>query len=168
MLTAEDYIKNLNLNPHPEGGYYRETYRSPLIVKRDSIGQQFTGARSCSTGIYFLLQKGQVSHFHRIKSDEMWHFYQGNPLEIIEVSEDGGLIKTVLGPSILEGQCLQYVVKAGHWFGAQILNPEKASFALVGCTVAPGFDFKDFELAQNNEIMKSQIPEDYHHMILNK
>lgn len=130
------------MTAHPEGGAFVETYRSDVSVTADG----FSGARSASTSIYFLLGRGEFSGFHRIKSDEAWHFYLGGPLRIVEIDDAGGLLETTLGQDIVAVQLLSYVVKAGNWFASY---PEADSdFSLVGCTVAPGFDFQDFELAE--------------------
>ena len=141
-------IESLKLSPHPEGGFYRETYRSTEIIPAQNFDARFDGDRHCCTAIYFLLGKGDRSHLHRIKSDEIWHYYEGGPLSIIELTPEGNLIKTLLGPTQLAQAKPQYVVRAGHWFGA---FPAKGTeFTLVGCTVSPGFDFKDFELATSD------------------
>lgn len=139
MSKADELIKHYNLLPHPEGGYFQETYKA----KETFITER--GERSASTGIFYLLKKGQGSKLHRIKSDEMWHFYEGDPLIVYEENEKGERKETVLGRDFKKGQKLQYVVPAGVWFGAYL--PEGSEFALVGCTVSPGFDFQDFELA---------------------
>jgi predicted cupin superfamily sugar epimerase len=139
-------IEKLNLKPHPEGGFYRETYRSTVLH----------GEHSVSTAIYFLLSKGDVSHLHRITSDEIWHFYAGGALEITEILPDKTMKKTILGSDFENGQTPQYCVSAGHWFGAAPC--EGTDFALVGCTVAPGFSFEDFELGDRQELL-IQFPE---------
>jgi len=139
-LFAVDYVRALNMLPHPEGGYYVESYRSE--DRFTPLG--FVGDRAICTSIYFLLEKGQISALHRIKSDEIWHFYDGDPLEVIEISPDGNQSSTILGRNIPAGEKLFYVVKAGNWFGSRPLTGSE--FSLVGCTVAPGFDFQDFEM----------------------
>jgi predicted cupin superfamily sugar epimerase len=137
---AEEYINQLHLQAHPEGGYFREIYRSPQEI----LFPGFEGNRNLSTSIYFLLKAGQRSALHRIKSDEIWYFHDGGPLDIIEIDENGKEITTRLGKNINDGEVLQHVVKANRWFGATL--PEGSDFCLVGCQVSPGFDFKDFEL----------------------
>ncbi|WP_207492620.1 cupin domain-containing protein [Aridibaculum aurantiacum] len=141
-MTAAQYIQHLEMHPHPEGGYYKETYRSDLQVMIDG----FDGERSICTSIYFLLQEGQKSAMHRIKSDEIWYHHDGNALEIVEIDETGKEIVTLLGKQLDQGQVLQHVVKAHRWFGARLV--EGGKFCLVGCQVSPGFDFRDFELRQ--------------------
>ena len=139
-MTAKQYVDLLQMIPHPEGGYYKECFRSA----HELTFSGFDGSRSLSTSIYFLLEQGQISSLHRIKSDEIWYFHDGQTLEIIELDEYGNEIITRLGKNILDGDVLQHVVVAGRWFGAR--PSEGASFCLVGCQVSPGFDFKDFEL----------------------
>ncbi|MBK7669266.1 MAG: cupin domain-containing protein [Sphingobacteriaceae bacterium] len=144
-MNAQHYIKTLALLPHPEGGYYKETYRS-----NESIELQ-QGKRNYSTAIYFLLEEGNFSAFHKIKSDELWHFYAGDILEVIEITKEGKLKITELGPNNF-----QYCVPAGNWFGSRV--KKGGAFSLVGCTVAPGFDFADFEMAERTKLL-IQFPE---------
>jgi predicted cupin superfamily sugar epimerase len=145
-MNADQLIAHYNMEKHPEGGAFLETYRSQEKVQLGS----FSGERSLSTGIYFLLKQGEFSAFHKIKSDEMWHFYLGESLRIIEIDLDGKLTETILGRDILNGEKLQYTVAANHWF-ASIPNTN-SKFSFVGCSVSPGFDFQDFELATNNKL----------------
>ncbi|MGD1903222.1 MAG: cupin domain-containing protein [Geitlerinemataceae cyanobacterium] len=137
-----DPIAQLQLEPHPEGGYFRETYRASETIAREALPERFRGDRAHSTAIYFFLPQGQTSSLHRIAADEVWHFYAGAPLTIVEVSPEFGARETVLGIDLAAGQRPQYVVSAGTWFGAIADRGD----TLVGCTVAPGFDFADFEL----------------------
>jgi predicted cupin superfamily sugar epimerase len=139
-------IDKFDMQSHPEGGFFKETYRSEEEI--DTV----VGKRSLCTGIYFLLPKGHVSHFHKIKSDEMWHFYGGDPLTIVEITEEGELISTTLGPNIEQGEVPQYVVKANRWFGS--FPKQNSEYCFVGCTVSFGFDFNDFELAKREELLK--------------
>ncbi|GEP96205.1 cupin domain-containing protein [Chitinophaga cymbidii] len=145
--TSAAYWKQaLQLTQHVEGGAFRETYRAPLTISHNN----FPGPRNASTGIYFLLEDGDFSAFHRIASDEMWHFYDGTTLHIYEIRPDGTLQVHKLGRDLLQGEQLQLVIPAGSWFASCV--EETGGFALVGCTVAPGFDFADFELADRNEL----------------
>ena len=153
-MNAEHYIKTLGLLPHPEGGYYRETYRSKESFNPDPFG----GQRNYSTAIYFLLEKANFSALHRIKSDELWHFYAGDPLEVIEIDAGGELKITELGKNNF-----QYGVPAGNWFGSRVKHG--GEFSLVGCTVAPGFDFADFEMAEREKLLK-EFP--IHKIIINE
>ena len=146
MYEPKDYINELDLLPHPEGGFYKETYRSGDQVELPV----FEGRRNVSTAIYYLLEYGHFSAFHRIKSDEMWHFYDGSGLTVYVIFPDGILKSIKLGRNIKDGESLQAVVPAGCWFGSRVEQPD--GFALVGCTVAPGFDFQDFEMADREEL----------------
>jgi predicted cupin superfamily sugar epimerase len=148
--TAQDWIDRLHLQPHPEGGYFRETYRDPLILPHSALPGH-GGDRSASTAIYFLLAGDQFSAFHRIRSDELWHFYAGSTLIVHVITPDGEYRQIRLGSSADQGEHFQAVVPAGCWFGSSLLDPNK--YALVGCTVAPGFDFADFEMAKRDELI---------------
>ena len=142
-------LKNhLQLEPHPEGGYFKETYRS-----KGNITQPYEGAdqRSFSTGIYFLLISGNFSAFHRIKQDEMWHFYDGSPIHLHILTQEGKYEHVKIGRDFSKGEVPQYVVKAGDWFASEV--SVKEGFSLAGCTVAPGFDFADFEMAKRTELL---------------
>ena len=153
--SASYYIDKLNLRSHPEGGYFAETYRSDELIDSIALPKRFGGNRSFSTAIYFLLDGHQFSAFHRIKSDELWHFYDGIPLMVYIIHPDGALETLKIGNDLEEGCKFQGIVKAGCWFASCPIN--KQGFSLVGCTVAPGFDFKDFELA--NEALIKQFPQ---------
>lgn len=144
-MTAQDIIRQLHLLPHPEGGYYRETYRSA-----DTLETVEKHSRHVSTAIYYLLENEDKSHFHRIKSDELWFFHQGQPLEIILLTP-GQPTRLVLGHDFSRGELPQAVVPANTWFAAHL--PHRAGFALVSCTVAPGFDFADFKLAERAALL---------------
>ncbi|HLZ87840.1 MAG TPA: cupin domain-containing protein [Puia sp.] len=154
--SASYWIEKLQLTPHVEGGAFGEVYRSELIIPRSSLPLFFQGSRNASTSIYFLLAAGQFSAFHRIASDELWHFYFGDPLLVYEITHGGRLIEHRLGQNPENGESFQTVVKAGSWF-ASVPAPG-SEYTLVGCTVAPGFDFEDFELAER-EPLASQYPE---------
>ncbi|MEL7169758.1 MAG: cupin domain-containing protein [Bacteroidota bacterium] len=148
QTSAQTWIDTLGLLPHPEGGFFRETYRAAHAVT-SAHGQP----RAASTAIYFLLRAGDVSHLHRITADEGWHLYAGGPLTIHTLTEDGAYEALHLGLDLDAGQCPQHVVPGGVWFGATVA--ESADYALVGCTVAPGFDFADFELAEREGMLEA-------------
>jgi len=150
MNTIETLIKNLNLKAHPEGGWYAETYRSSENIPHPSLPVRFAGERSFSTAIYFLLPAGVFSAFHRIQSDECWHFYEGDPLNIYVIDQTGELSVIKLGNNLSAGETFQAVVPAGCWFASKPAIDN--AYSLVGCTVAPGFDFADFELADATEL----------------
>lgn len=149
---ALSFVEKLGLQPHPEGGWYKETYRSNGLMPGEHLPAGFTGPRCFSTAIYFLLEGQQFSAFHRIKSDELWHFYYGDPINIYNITENGTLEEIKLGNNVDNGEVFQAVVPAGRWFASQPANPN--SFALVGCTVAPGFDFADFEMAKRADLLQ--------------
>lgn len=150
-MTAEFFIKHLQLESHPEGGFFKETYRSKGIIPSQCL-TDVNGDRHYSTAIYFLLRQGDFSAFHRIKSDECWHFYEGSTLLIHVIDGKGNYSCTRLGRHIHEGEIFQFVVPAGSWFASE---PAPGSeFALVGCTVSPGFDFADFEMADSKALSK--------------
>ena len=148
---AQYWINHLDLSPHPEGGYYRATYKSDLTIARSALPSSYQGDRSASTAIYFLLDEGNFSAFHRIASDEVWHFYAGSSLVVYVIDAEGNYSELHLRDG--SGEVFQAVVKAGCWFASRVKNA--AGFALVGCTVAPGFDFADFELAARSELIRT-------------
>ncbi len=143
--TADDWIRLLNLAPHPEGGCFAETYRSADTLPADVFGGRYAGPRACATAIYFLLRGTEFSALHRLRSDEMWHYHAGGGGRIVTIGPDGMLGSWGIGPDPERGQELQVMVPAGTWFGATVDDP--ASYLLVGCTVSPGFAYEDFELA---------------------
>jgi uncharacterized protein len=150
--NANYWIKKLNLEPHPEGGFYRQTYQADLVLPRAALPPNFTGPRAVSTAIYFLLEGKSFSAFHRLRSDELWHFYAGAPLLVHVIGESGEYSKILLGSDPDAEEQRQAAVKAGRWFASHLRD--RKSFALVGCTVAPGFDFTDFELAKREELTR--------------
>lgn len=152
--TADYWIKQLHLEPHPEGGYFRESYRSAGVIPASGLPNYF-GSRNFSTAIYFLLKGNEFSALHKLKSDEVWHFYDGCSLRLHVLLPEGTLITKVLGKDFENGEQLQLVVPANHWFAAQPIDEN--SFTLAGCTLAPGFDFNDFELAKHSEL-SAQLP----------
>jgi len=142
--TKEDIIKSFDLQPHPEGGYFKETFRSKGSMEVNGK------SRNISTAIYYLLAENDFSAFHRIKSDEIWHFYAGEILEIVEITPERSLIKHLLGADYATSNPM-VVIPAGSWFAARV--KDKRGFAFVGCTVAPGFDFEDFEMAKRSDLL---------------
>src|SRR5271165_340190 len=149
---ASYWIEELKLEPHPEGGYYRQTYRSDVAIAQTALPAGFSGERAVSTAIYFLLDAENFSAFHRLRSDELWHFYAGGPLVVHVIHPDGAYSEIQVGCDPGAGEVLQAVVKAGCWFASRLRDPK--SYALVGCTVSPGFDFEDFELAKREELVR--------------
>jgi len=148
--NARYWIDYLQLQPHPEGGYYKEVFRSEMDVVRTSEA----GTKQACTSIYYLLEGGDYSGFHRIGSDEVWYFHKGVPLYLHVISHDG--IHTVHELSDRSSGNLSVVVSAGLWFGAEL--PSKDGFALVSCAVAPAFDFNEFEMAKKEKLLQ-QYPQ---------
>ena len=155
MNQVDFLVRKLELQPHPEGGFYKEVYRSELVIPSESLPPFFGGGRNLATSIYFLIEKNNFSALHKIKSDEIWPFYDGDPLEVIEIDEAGNLKSTLIGRNPDAGEVFQYTVKANTWFGSRVrLGGE---FSLVGCSVSPGFDFRDFEMGEGDTLSK-QFP----------
>lgn len=144
MKSAQEWIEALGLLPHPEGGFYKETYRAAHEA----------GTRAVSTAIYFLLRAQDVSHFHRIDADEMWHFYTGYPLTVHMINMAGEYDTLKLGTNLENNETPQGLVAKNVWFGAALdENASPNAYALVGCTVAPGFEFSTFELARQDQML---------------
>ncbi|MCI5057813.1 MAG: cupin domain-containing protein, partial [Flavobacteriales bacterium] len=139
--------------PHPEGGYYKQTYKSTQMIEAGSL-HGYEGARSCVTSIYFLITASNFSAFHRIKQDEVWNFYQGCAITLHVITAEGEYQNIKIGHNLDAGEIPQYVVKGGDWFASEVDSENRDDFALVGCTVAPGFEFKDFELAKRKDLTK--------------
>jgi len=147
-VTTQEWIEKRRLVPHPEGGYYRETYRSPECISGQDLPARYSGARCLATSIYFLLPGTQHSRWHRLKSDEIWHFHDGSPITIHGLNPGGDYWKVQLGV-----EEFQAVMPAGCWFAAVV--DDRRSYALVGCTLAPGFEFQDFELADPEKLAEA-------------
>jgi predicted cupin superfamily sugar epimerase len=144
-MTAETLIRELELKAHPEGGYFRETFRAPPLP----FPLPDRGLRNASTAIYFLLAGTDFSAFHRVRSDEVWHHYSGDAVELVSLDPARGAERVVLGSRVSEGQRPQHVILAGQYQAARLTVP---GYALCGCTVAPGFDFADFEMPARAEL----------------
>ncbi|PKL83646.1 MAG: hypothetical protein CVV24_03780 [Ignavibacteriae bacterium HGW-Ignavibacteriae-3] len=148
---AAEIINRLELISHPEGGYFKEVYRSDGIIQKNSLPDNMNGERNFSTSIYYMLVGNQVSLFHSLKSDEIWHHYKGSAI-LLHLFNDAGYSLVKIGAKIELNETLQFAVPAGSWFAAEV--EDKVSYSLLGCTVAPGFDFSDFELAKRNDLIK--------------
>jgi predicted cupin superfamily sugar epimerase len=155
---AAFWIERLDLRPHPEGGYFRETYRAAETIAGAALPARFDGPRPFATAIYFLITRDAFSALHRIRSDELWHFYAGDAvtLVVLDAEGTGRLITERLGREPARGEFPQVVIPAGVWFGAEVVSFGR--FALLGCTVAPGFDFADFELGERASLLR-QYPQ---------
>lgn len=154
--TANYWINYLKLEIHPEGGAYSRVYTSKLTLYKNLLPENFHGDRPACTHIYYLLQKNEFSAFHKIQSDELWHFYDGDTLVVYEINNDGSLTKHLLGKNIEAGESPFCVIKAGNWFASSL--KADGLFSLVGCTVSPGFDFAEFEMADRN-VLISKYPQ---------
>jgi len=151
---AKHYIKQLQLKKHPEGGYYKEVYRSGELILPEHLPERYKSTRNFSTSIYFLLEGKQFSAFHLLQSDELWHFYDGSAVLLYVINKEGELITKKLGK---KKDCeLQLIVEKQNWFAAEL--EDKKSFALFGCAVSPGFDFADFELGKR-DILLQKFPQ---------
>ena len=153
--TADYWIQYLQLQPHPEGGAYARVYASSFMIQQASLPPAFSGDRHSSTHIYYLLEQNDFSGFHRIQSDELWHHYDGECLCIYEIDTEGKLTEHLLGKNLEAGEQPFCIIKAGSWFASHLKN--KTGFVLVGCTVSPGFDFAEFEMAEKEKLLK-QFP----------
>ncbi|OEK07243.1 cupin domain-containing protein [Roseivirga misakiensis] len=153
--SANYWIEQLRLQAHPEGGYFNETYRSEEAIKKEDLPERYQADRVFGTSIYFLLTTDSVSNFHRLNSDEIWHYHQGGSAIIHMISPEGKLSSKRIGSDLTSGDSLQMTIPRGHWFAAEVIASE---YILVGCTVAPGFEFQDFELA-DREGLSSVYPE---------
>lgn len=145
--TADYFVEKLDMIAHPEGGFYKPTFMSEECITSNDLNTKFDGDRSLWTSIYFLLRDGEVSHFHRLKSDEMWYYHAGNSLTIYMISPEGELITKQLGLDIEKGESPQVLVPKNYIFGSAMNNK---GFSLVGCMVSPGFEFSDFELFERH------------------
>lgn len=161
MEKASYWIKKLNLQQHPEGGYFSETFRSSLVIPSQCLPELYFGNRNAATSIYFLLECGDFSSLHQLKSGELWYHHLGNPVDIYMIHPDGKLEIKTLGKKVEEGQHLQLVIPAGVVFGA--IPDGNEGFSLAGCMVAPGFEFMDFKLFERETLTK-MYPQ--HHEII--
>ena len=151
MTTAAQWIRSLKLVPHPEGGYYREVYRSQETLPRKALPSRYSKPRSISTSIFYLLRGRDCSRFHRLASDELWHFHAGSALTLHVITPQGQYQALHLGGTGRGGQTPQVVIPKNYWFAATVDTPR--DYTLAGCTVAPGFDFADFEMADRATLL---------------
>jgi predicted cupin superfamily sugar epimerase len=154
MITAEQIKTLLNLKLHPkEGGYFVETYRSDEMIPEEALPKRYRDNRSYATAIYYFITPESFSTIHRLKSDEIFHFYLGNPVEMLQLWPDGSGKMITLGSDLLNGMKPQIIVPKGVWQGGRLLLGGR--FALLGATVSPGFEFMDYEVGQRNLLVKS-------------
>lgn len=152
-MTAEEIIRALELKPHPEGGFYRESYRAGEAIPSSALPDRYEGERAFSTTIYYLLTPETRSRIHRLKSDEIFHFYLGDSVEFVLLFADGGWSREILGASLEYGERPQLVIPGGVWFGARLV--QRGAFALMGATVAPGFEFGDYEEGNRDYLLRN-------------
>ncbi|MBI2430195.1 MAG: cupin domain-containing protein [Ignavibacteriales bacterium] len=162
-MNSKHWIEKLQLSSHPEGGYFREIYRAEGIIAQPSLPMRYNGGRAYSTTIYYLLESNDVSSLHRLKSDEQWFHIDGGALTIHSIDPKGNYTAHHIGKNLDKGELPHAVVRTGCWFGGTVNEPD--SFSLVGCVVAPGFHFDDFELAKRIELVR-QFPQ--HKSIIEK
>ncbi|HMP89537.1 MAG TPA: cupin domain-containing protein [Kiritimatiellia bacterium] len=153
-MKANEIIEILGLTAHPEGGYFKETYRASIKIPANALPAGYQGDRDSGTSIYFLITSESFSAFHRTRSAEMWNFHHGNPIRLFMIHADGRREEVVVGMDLHAGQQPQFLVPAETWFAATV---EGEGFSLAGCSVSPGFDFKDFELA-DRKTLTAQFP----------
>ncbi len=151
MKRIEKLIELLDLSPHPEGGYFKEIYRSGFIVSESALPEEYNSERNICTSIYYLLIQNDRSHFHQLLSDEIWHHYEGSSASIHIIDTGGNYRKEILGKNISEGEKIQVVIPKLSWFAAEV--DDKLNYILLGCTVSPGFDFRDFRIGTSEELI---------------
>ncbi len=151
MKQAQYWISKYDLEPHPEGGYFKEIYASPVSIDKTCLPEGFPGNHKLATSIYFLLEGTDVSKLHRLRSDELWYHHQGGGLEILVITPEHELKWFYLGADYDAGERLQVIIPAGSIFGSRIKDTD--TYALMGCMVAPGFDFEDFEMPSRKELL---------------
>ncbi len=152
-MTSKEVIRHLEMQAHPEGGYFAEFYRSELEIAGDCLPPIYAGRRSAATSIFYLLEQSQVSLLHRLHSDELWFYSSGTPLHLSILHPDGRLQTVILGPHLNQGAALQALVPAGAWMAAS-LEGKKDDYSLLICSVVPGFDFRDFEMAGRENMLR--------------
>ncbi|WP_454193291.1 cupin domain-containing protein [Paenibacillus sp. Marseille-Q7038] len=148
---AQYYVSKLGLEPHPEGGYYKRTFESQEQTSDQELSVEFEGTRKLYTSIYFLLGSNDISHFHRLKSDELWYYHAGSPLTIHVIDENGEYNAHKLGINLEQGEVPQVLVPKNSIFGSSVMDED--TFSLVGCMVSPGFEFRDFEMFTQDELL---------------
>lgn len=149
-MTATQIIEMFNLQPHPEGGYYKRIFESDETLSQEVLPPAFTGNRPYMSSIYYLLERGQLSSFHKLKQCELWHLYKGGPLKVYRIDTAGNLDVSIVGQDYLSGQVPHIEFQPGTYFSAELC--EEGEYAFMGCSVSPGFDFKDFHLPSAAEL----------------
>ncbi len=153
MDTAEYWIQHLSLVPHPEGGFFKEIFRSSISIDQKMLPLGFKNSRRLITSIYYLLRSGDISHFHRLRSDELWYYHHGSSIRIVIIDQEGHKQTKMLGPRIERAEHMQVLIPAGTIFGAEVIDSD--SFGLFGCVVSPGFEFDDFEMYNKEDLLQA-------------
>lgn len=153
MKNADYWIQHLNLKPHPEGGFYNEVFRSSITIGINELPVGYLSERRVATSIYFLLRTQDISKMHRLRSDEIWYYHTGSSAKIYCIDPEGKKHTRFLGPQLEKTEQFSIVIPAGHIFAAEV--PEKDSFCLMSCMVAPGFEFDDFELFDKDDLTQA-------------
>lgn len=161
-MTTEEVIALFDLKPHFEGGYFRETYRSDEAIVDTALPERYGGQRDISTCIYYLLTAGNFSAFHRLQGEEIFHFYLGDPVVMVQLLPDGDVHEIMMGNDVLAGEQVQVIVPRGVWQASYL--KDGGEWALLGCTVAPGFDIADYEHGDWEALIR-QYPSHHAHIM---
>jgi len=153
MITTEYWIQHLDLKPHPEGGFFKEVFRSSIDVTKEELPKGYKSSRRLSTSIYYLLRSGEISKMHRLKSDELWYFHFGSPLKVIYIDHEGIKRTKILGARPEKAESFYMHIPAGNIFAAEVL--EENFYSLVSCVVSPGFEFDDFEMFNKDDLIQA-------------
>ncbi|MBN2486416.1 MAG: cupin domain-containing protein [Bacteroidales bacterium] len=153
MATKEYWIQHLDLKPHPEGGFFKEIFRSPLNIAKEHLPVGYKSPRRLATSIYYLLRSGDISRMHRLRSDEMWYFHYGSPLKVIYIDREGKKHTKILGSKPEKAEYFFLHIPAGNIFAAEVI--ESGSYSLVSCVVVPGFEYDDFEMFDKDDLIQA-------------
>jgi uncharacterized protein len=153
MITEEYWIQHLKLEPHPEGGFFKEVFRSNISVNREELPVGYKSVRRLATSIYYLLRSEDISKMHRLKSDELWYFHFGSPLKVISIDQEGKKHSKILGPNPEKAEFFYMHIPAGSIFAAEVTEPD--TYSLISCVVAPGFEFDDFEMFSKDDLLQA-------------
>jgi uncharacterized protein len=153
MVTKEYWIQHLDLKPHPEGGFFKEVYRSSIGVSKDDLPIGYKSSRRLSTSIYYLLRSGDISKMHRLKSDELWFFHFGSPLKVILIDPEGKKHTKILGNNPEKAEYFHILIPAGNIFAAEVMEPD--FYSVISCVVSPGFEYDDFEMFEKDDLIQA-------------
>ncbi len=153
MNTAEYWIQNLDLKPHPEGGFYKEMFRSNILINKDELPVGYKSSRRLATSIFYLLRSEDISRLHRLKSDELWYFHYGSAVRIMYIDHVGKKHTKMLGSNLEKAEYFSMHIPAGNIFAAEVQEPN--SFSVFSCVVSPGFEFEDFEMFDKEDLIQA-------------